>query len=480
MNSPLILKGFLQTAPLWSLSLVAFIPLTAKVLNGNKELKAGLVSGIYGLAIFTSLFLFFFIGFNDRQVLSLRFDYYGSGACALAAVASLISLALFHFNLWIDRRQLTEILFIFCQGLMGLYVFCLAQDLMTAFIGLETVSLTIYINLAMSRKDPLCLEAAIKYFVLSAFSGVVFLYGLSFLFGATGTLELDLLFPPEGGIHFYNRFFFLGLVLVFAGLFFKVALFPFQFWLADVYQGALTPMMAFMATAVKSSLVLFIGKIFAFPVFGEESHGFIFLSGLAVTSVLTVVFGNIMALKQVKLKRLVAFSSLSHSGYLMMALFGILSLSQTSKDFSVIFYYLLAYIFLTGGLLLGFQSLEKRNSQPELKDLRSLFQNYPLLALGLSVFLLGLAGMPPSFGFFAKIGLFQPLILSGSWWILFWAFVGSAIGLYYYVKPISLMLDFQESPSTISLNWPWFAKFLFVLLALVSLLGAFFFGIFFQ
>ena len=116
-------------------------------------------------------------------------------------------------------------------------------------------------------------------------------------------------------------------------MFFKVALFPFQFWLADVYQGALTPMTAFMALAVKSSLILFIGKIFALPFFEKGAHGFILLSGLAIASVLTTLFGNIMALKQVKLKRLVAFSSLAHSGYLMMALFGILSLSSSSKRF---------------------------------------------------------------------------------------------------------------------------------------------------
>ena len=166
--------------------------------------------------------------------------------------------------------------------------------------------------------------------------------------------EWDQFFLPENGIYFYNRFFFLGLVFVLAALFFKVALFPFQFWLADVYQGALTPMTAFMALAVKSSMILFIGKIFCPAFFEKGEHGFIFLSGLAVASVLTTLFGSIMALKQVKLKRLVAFSSLAHSGYLMMALFGILSLNSSSKDFSAVFYYLLAYIFLTGGLLLVF------------------------------------------------------------------------------------------------------------------------------
>ena len=473
-----ILKGILQLSPLWSLSLLAFIPLTAKLLNNNKELNSSVVSGVYALAILSSSLLFFFIGFNDGEVLSIRFDNYGSGACVLASLASLISLALFRLNSIIDKKQLTEILFFLCQGLMGLYVFSLAQDLLTAFIGLELASLSIYINLAMSRKNLLCLESAIKYFVLSAFSGVVFLYGLSFLFGATGTLELDKFFLLGEASHFYNRFFFFGWALIFASLFFKVALFPFQFWLPDVYQGAPTAMTAFMSMALKSSLVLFIGRIFTLPFFEKSSHGFIFLTGLSVASVLTVLFGNIMALKQIKLKRLMAFSSLAHSGYLMMMLVGLLKLNDSAKDFSALFYYLLAYILLTGGLLLSFQSLEKQDkAQPELKDLSSLFQSNPFFALGLSLFLLGLAGIPPSFGFFAKLGLFQPLILSGSWWILFWAFVGSAIGLYYYIKPISLMLNSQEPKAP--MIWSRLAKSLFLFLALGSLFGAFFFGIFF-
>ena len=468
------LQLFIQLAPLWSLSLIAFIPLTAKVLNNNKELRAGVVTGIYALAIISSLFLFLVLGFSDQKAFHLYFDNYGSGACVLAAIASLISLTLFHFNSWIDKRQLTEILFFFCQALLGLYVLCLSQNLMTAFIGLETVSLIVYINLSVSRKDFFCLEAAIKYFVLSAFSGAIFLYGLSFLFGVTGTLDLNSFFLPNSEVLFYNRFFFLGLALVFIGLFFKLALFPFHFWLPDVYQGALTPMTAFMALALKSSLILFLGKLFALPFFEKSPHASVFLSGLAVASVLTVLFGSLMALNQIKIKRFIAFSSLAHSGYLMMLLFGILT--SSSKDFSPLFYYLSVYIFLTGSLLFSFQSLEKQSSQPEFKDLRALFKNHTWFAFALSLFLLGLAGVPPSFGFFAKVGLFQILILSGNWWLLFWAFVGSAIGLYYYIKPITFMLG--EDPISFSLKWSRLAKSFFVFVSLVSFFGAFFFGLF--
>ncbi|MCY4320898.1 MAG: NADH-quinone oxidoreductase subunit N [Bdellovibrionaceae bacterium] len=470
-----ILKQTLLLSPLWTLFLMAFIPLTAKLLNNNKELKRETVCFIYALSFIASLVLFLVFGFNDKSAFSLQFDPYSSGACVLVNLSALMSLALIYFNSWIDKKHLTEILFLFSQGVLALYVFCLAQDLMTAFVGIETASLILYINLAMSKKELICLEAAIKYFVLSAFSSVVFLYGLSFLFGATGTLEMSQFFTSQENFN-YNRFFILGFCLIFTSLFFKIALFPFHFWLADVYQGALSPLTLFMATGIKSSVVLFIGKLFSLPFFESREHGFIFLTGLATASVLTVLFGNIMALNQKNWKRLIAFSSLSHSGYLMMFLFGILSVSSLEKSFAGLFYYLLAYIFLTGGLITAVQCLEKQNSQAKLEDSLSLFKRNPLLASAFALFLLGLAGIPPSFGFFAKIGLFEALISSGSWWLLFWAFVGSAIGLYYYTKPVSFMLA-NEEKSSFPLSK--LASLILILLMFFSIFGAFLFGKFF-
>ena len=457
----LFIEGLIQLSPLWSLSLLAFIPLTAKMLRQNRELRSGLTVFLYGGAIFSSLLLFFLVGFKETEILLLQFSPYTTGACILTGGAGFLSLLFFLWNPFIDRKQLTEILFLFCQGLNGLYVFCLAGDLMTAFVGLELASLMIYMNLAMSRRGKPCLEAAVKYFVLSALSGTVFLYGLSFLFGAGGTLEIKALF--ENSAIFYHRFFFLGFALVFCGLFFKVALFPFHFWLADVYEGAESPMTVFMATAVKTALILFIGRLFGLSFsssfsssfFEKAAHGEIFLQGLALAGVLTSVFGNLMALRQVRLKRFAGFSSLSHSGYLMMAIYGISRLPDPLKDFSVIFYYLLAYIFLTGGLFWGIQLLERcQPSRPiQLSDLGSLFKKQPLFASLFAICLLGLAGIPPSFGFFAKLGLFQPLLLSKSWAILFWIFLLSAIGLYYYMKVFICMLREEGnggSPAAVS------------------------------
>ena len=470
------MSGLTQLSPLWIISLVSFISLMMKVLNDNKEIDKSKLIGLHALGILSSLLLLFILGFNEAEALSLKFDAYGSLACAVLALAGLQTLFLFSFNSWIDKRQLTEILFLFSHGLLALYVLCLAQDLMTAFIGLELASLIVYINLAMSRKDHLCLESSMKYFILSALSGVVFLYGLSFLFAGVGSLEFRDFFLSETTS--YNRFFFLGFALIFTALFFKVALFPFQFWLADVYQGTNTAMTAFMATVMKSAVVLFIGRLFSFPFFEKGEHGFILISGLAIASVLTLLFGNIMALGQNKIKRMIAFSSVAHSGYMMMALAGILSVSSEEKNLAPIVYYILSYIFMTGGLLTVVQSLETngKSSQLDLQDLKSLFKSHPLLATCASLFLIGLAGLPPTFGFFAKLALFQPLVLSGSWWVLFWAFVGSAIGLYYYIKPIVIMISGDDVRS-IKLGAT--SKFLLAFTSFGTLCGAFGFGFFF-
>ena len=467
------LRGSIQLSPLLALTLLSFIPLVVKILNKNKEPSSNLVFGIGFLSLISSLLLLLLLGFREGVVLSLQFDLYGSGACALVALAALHSLPLFSWNHSVDKSQMSEIVFLFLNSVSALYIFCLAQDLITAFIGLEIASLVLYIIISMSRKNILTLEASIKYFVLSSFAGIIFLYGLSFLFGITGDISFSALAKQTEMLSQSSRFLYIGIAFIFAGLFFKMALFPFQFWLADVYEGALTPVTTFMATAVKASVILFIAKLFSLPFFHTD-HGTFFVYSLGAFSILTALFGSLMALKQVKLKRLIAFSSLSHSGYLMMALIGIFSLSS-SFDFKILFYYLLAYIFMTGGVLNGVQCLEEKTHQPTLNDLKGVFKQYPFFALCLISFLLSLAGIPPFFGFFAKISLLKIILLSQNYWILFWAFVASALGIYYYIKPITFMM--QEGESSFQIT-----KMSRVGLAVsffFTLFGAFFFGIFF-
>ena len=467
------LINWLPLLPVFSVSVFSLIPFILKTVNKNKEPSSSLVLTVHLLGWITSLVLFLLLGFKNQEIFSLKFDVYGTGACVLVALAAFQALPLFRLNPYIDKTQFTEILFLFSNGGVGLFIFSLSQDWMTAFIGLEITSLVLYMTIGMGRKEFLSLEAAMKYFLLSSFAGVLFLYGFSFLFGAGGSSQLISL--QEMASSQYNRFFFIGLTLILTALFFKMAVFPFQFWLTEVYQGALTPLTSFMATAVKTAVVLFIGKIFSYSLpFSQGTHGGYFISALSVLSVLTVLFGNLMALKQHHIKRWLAFSSIAHSGYLMMGLLGILELAD--KDFRPIFYYLLAYIFMTGGILTGVQLLEKNSSQVEMKDLKGLFKQQPFLAICLAIFLLSLAGLPPTFGFFSKVALFQPLILSQNYFLIFWALMGSALGIYYYIKPLLWMVK-EGQPQVI----PSLLGRAFLVFSTCGILfGAFIFGFFFH
>ena len=459
----------LQLSPLWSLSLAGAIPLTWKILRGNSEPHSGLSAAAVFAGIAVSATLFLALGFNDQSLLSLKFGQLESGACLLAALAAVQCLPLFRNSRLLDKSQFSESLFLFSNSLTGLYIFCLSQDLMTAFIGLETASLSLYLLMAFAPGEKLSLEASIKYFVLSSFAGVLFLYGMSFVFGAAGG-DLTIAGLAAKGNEF-QRFFFLGLALLLSGLLFKISAFPFQFWLPEVYHGALTPVASFMATGLKASVILWTARFFH-PVFSSYEKTGALLVGLAAFSALTILFGNILALRQTGLKRLAAFSSLSHSGYLLAALAGVFSLEE--PDFFPLVFYLTAYVFMTGGAFACAQYLESAE-RPSLQDMKGLFRSNPLFALFLSFFLLGLAGAPPFFGFFAKAALLRPLIESGLYSLALWIVCASAVAFYYYMKPVALMCAAPQKPQAplappASLHWglPAFC-------AAGALCGAFFF-----
>ena len=466
------LKELTLLMPIWSLFLFSLVPLVIKTLNKNKEPRSFLVFAVYFLGVLNSLLLFLFLGFQDHRVLGLHFDMHNTGAACLVALAGLISLPLFFFNKELDEKQITETLFLHAGSLIFLYIFCLAEDFILAFIGLEGASLITYILISISRNSRLALESSIKYFLLSSFAGLLFLYGISFLFGSLGSFQLEALNQQEA--FQLNRFFYLGLILIFSAGFFKIALFPFQYVLPEVYQGALTPVTLYLTTGFKASVVLFLAKIFNYNVFSSHLHGKLFLEGFAALACLSVIYASVQALKQTKLKRLFAFSSLVHSGYIAMVLSQILKTGH--GDMRIIFYYLTAYILATGGLFTVLQFLQSKKEEVVLEDLQGLFKVQPLVACFVSVFFLALAGLPPTFGFFSKLALFQPLIEAQNWWLVFWMLVGSAIGLYYYIKPITLMVA-GDSAYT---NSPGGLKTLMAILAFLTFFGSFILGLFFH
>ena len=434
------MKDLLLASPLCALFLFSLLPLSLKLLRKQKEPLVFISSALALTGIFTALFLLFLVWPEEGP------KHFFSGALisgpsqALCGVFLLLAGALtFLMSLQhpqVDKDKFSEILFLKMGALIGLLVLLWSGNMLTAFIGLELSSLSFYLLIALSRTGLEALKAGFKYFVLGSLAGAFLLYGISFVLASSGHFDLQKVFEQTPELLNRSRLFALGFVFILTGLWFKTSIFPFQFWLPDVYKGASTPLLVFMAVGLK--LAVFV-PLFEWTqgLFTKVDMPFL-LSLFQWLAVLSVLFGNIIALLQKDFKKVLLFSTIAHSGYLFM----ILIASQTGFDMGrpALFYYLFLYMVMTAGVFICLRIFEKQDSaELKLSCLNSLSERHPLQAFFISLFLLSLAGLPPTGGFIAKVFVFQALIDQGFWWMLFWAILGSGIALFYYLKPIALM-----------------------------------------
>ena len=346
----------------------------------------------------------------------------------------------------VEQNRFSEILFLKMNALMGLMILLWSGNLLTAFIGLELASMVFYLLIALGRTGPSALRASFKYFVLGSVAGAFLLYGLSFFVGATGHFDLMKVLQESPQLITQSRLLALAFVLILIGFLFKVSIFPFQFWLPEVYQGSFTPLLVFMATGFK--LVVF-ALLFEWTknIFAIEQDLQFLLVLFQWLAVLSVLFGNIIPLMEKDFKKILLFSTIAHSGYLLM----ILMASQVGfeQGEQALFYYLILYVIMTLGIFICLRPFEREGKQDvPLSALRGLVHHKPFHAVFITLFLLSLAGIPPTGGFIAKFFLFQALLDQGFWWMLFWAIIGSSIAFFYYLKPIALMY-MQERPKQV-------------------------------
>ena len=445
------MNDILFSSPLWTLFLFSLLPITWKVLRKNQEPSALAITLITVLSGIVSIGLLFYLYFLDSNSLSektvplfsehLLFDFitwWGSFFILLTFLCVTL-MNLFHPQ--VDKTKLSEILFLQQGSLLGLLLLLWSNNLLTAFIGLELASLCFYMLIAMGKMGPKALIAAFKYFVLGSAAAAFFLYGISFVFGATGQFNLQFILEHSPELFTKSRLLLLGLVLIIAGILFKVSIFPFHFWLPDVYKNSFTPLLVLMAVGVKITLFCLLLK---------WTHNFFLKTNLALLfstlqwlAVLSVLFGNIIALMQKDFKRMLLFSTVAHSGYLLMlTLAGQMGFSMVTNG---LLYYLMIYAIMTIGLFICIYSFERKGSSDvDSEQLKGLAYKQPLLAVFITLFLLSLAGIPPTGGFIAKLFVFQSLIEQGLWWMIFWTILGSSVALYYYLKPLALM--YMEQP----------------------------------
>ncbi|MEW6774736.1 MAG: NADH-quinone oxidoreductase subunit N [Bdellovibrionota bacterium] len=318
-----------------------------------------------------------------------------------------------------------------------------SNDLAMAFVSLETLSVCVYALTGYRTRQDASTEGAVKYFLLGAFATGFLLYGISFLYGATGSTNFSEIATrfAAGNMGPESKFAVIGVGLLLVGLSFKVGAVPFHMWVPDVYQGAPTPITAFMSVAVKASAFGFLVRLLPHTLMGLSDSWVPILSALAL---LTMIGGNLLALAQRNLKRLLAYSSVAHAGYLLL---GVASASKLPDQAdAAILYYLLVYSFMNVGafavlLTLNSPARERNN----LSDLAGLSESHPLLAALLSLFMLALAGIPPTGGFTAKFYLFGAALRAGYTTLAVLGILSSVIGAFYYLRVVVAL--YMESPT---------------------------------
>lgn len=340
-------------------------------------------------------------------------------------------------------------LILFCT--VGMILLASSTDLIMIFLGIEIVSICLYVLAGIRRDDIKSNEAALKYFLLGAFATGFLLYGMALMYGATGTTNLlKITELIQSGDVNSQPLMLMGVVFLVIGFGFKVASVPFHMWAPDVYQGAPSPVTAFMAVGPKAAAFAAFFRIFAetLPEISSSWETLIY-----TISVLTMFVGNLGAIMQTNIKRLLAYSSISHVGYILIAI-----LAKDSLGSASLLFYMLAYTFVIFGafgiiIIMG----RKGDENLELEGYSGLGFKHPMLALSMTIFLLSLGGLPPFAGFMAKFYIFSAAIKEGYLILVVIAVLNSAISFYYYLKVIVFMYmkepvgEFNISPSPLTL-----------------------------
>jgi NADH-quinone oxidoreductase subunit N len=363
-----------------------------------------------------------------------KFALFFTGIFVICSLATVSVSGHYMERFGISRPEYLAMLFF---AISGMFVLVTAYNLISVFLGIELMSIPIYILVGFRRRDLFANEAAIKYFILGAFAIAFFLYGTSLIYGLTETLnfksilivatEKELIkFPP----------FLLAVGLLLVGFVFKISAVPFHMWVPDVYQGAPSPVTGFMAAAVKAASFAAFLRLFYMTFMPAKAQ---WMGIIIVLAVLTMTIGNIVALVQRNIKRMMAYSSIAHAGYILVAV-AALSIDNTKAASSVMFY-TLTYAFMTLGTFALICAVERRGVTRglDLDDYAGLGLRRPFLGFAMALFMFSLAGIPPTAGFFAKYYVFSSAIAKGLVTLAVIGVLNSALSLYYYLRVIVVM-----------------------------------------
>ena len=414
------------------LALSACLILMVDVYGGDK--RRGLTATVTMLALLVGVVLSSSFGMVLQRTVLFNGLYVADGLGTFLKLAGFVTMAtaIFYSQDYLEQRGMFggEYYVLCLNGLLGVFVLISANSLLTVYLGIELLSLSLYALVAFDRDSGIAAEAAIKYFVLGAIASGTLLYGMSMLYGITGTLDLDTLsrivrHGPDGGV-------IIGIAFVVAAIAFKFGAVPFHMWVPDVYQGAPTSVTLFIATVSTLGSFALIARLLSHGLAGLPE---LWTQMLMAVAVLSLLLGNVAAIAQTNLKRMLAYSAIANAGFVLLGFATGQSIGyQAALNFTI------AYVLTTlpsFGLILmlsrsGFE-------HDEIADFKGLSARDPLLAALMLVLMFSTAGVPPFIGFWAKLWIIQALLGSGHIWLAVFAVVISVVGAFYYLRVVWYM-----------------------------------------
>lgn len=390
-------------------------------------------------------------GFNNMAVLD-RFALYAN---ALILGSGMLGVAVAHESLRKMPIYRGEYYFLLLISSAGMMLFVQAYDLVLFFLALELLSIPLYVLAGIARPDASSQEAGLKYFLMGAFASTFFLYGAALIYGGTGTTSLEgVVAAMQGGLEAgRSNLVLIGATLLLIGVAFKISAVPFHMWTPDVYQGAPTPVTAWMAVSVKVAGIGALVRLFvvAFPSLAGALQPVIW--GIAA---LTMIIGNLLAMVQTNVKRLLAYSSIAHVGYLLMAFVPFGNGNVAGDSIAAILFYLIAYgltSFAAWGVVIAAE--QKLGSGVTLDDMAGFGRKYPLLGVAMIVAMFSFSGIPLTLGFWGKLYVFQAAIRAGAIGLALIGLLTSVFSAYYYLRILVTMYMRPGEPAANTGRWLW-------------------------
>lgn len=460
MESPLSQIDFLALSPFLILLFGALAVLLLESLSESLSKKLSFLLTL--LTLITATFAVIYAPSTNNPLITpwVKFDYLSQVFSLLFLGAGI--LAIFLANTFFQKfhESQGEFYFLILSSIFGLFLIGKSADFLILFLGLETLSIPLYILCGYAKDWEGSRESSLKYFLTGALATAFLLYGIALIYGAVGTTQLANLLEQYNAINLrQNQVLFLaGAALITLGLSFKATIVPFQFWAPDVYEGAPSPVTAFMAVGTKIGAFAAFISIFliALPNFTP-----IWNEAVALLAYPTLVYANILAIRQTQLRRFFAYSGISHAGYLLIPL-----AASTPDSIPSILFYLAVYGLATYGCFSVLTILDRNSQGTTVNDIQGLYKKAPFLACLFSLCLLTLAGIPPTPGFFAKLYLFKTAFEAKYYVLVFVGLLATIFSAFYYLRFIAMMYSKEpEKQDSIILSTP------ALLVGLFSLVG---------